>query len=117
MSRPPSTKPAKMPNQMATIKNLLKPDSARPFVAEGVWFLDKFLRTIGPRIFYRRGDDTESYYWIVTVAVPVSQVPDVVVDAVTVGEPCASRVASPGVVVENVSNVVSLEVQVELFVT
>jgi len=59
----------------------------------------------------------ESYYWIVTVAVPVSQVPDVVVDAVTVGEPGASRVASPGVVVENVSKVVSLEVQVELFVT
>ena len=52
--------------------------------------------------------------WIVTVAVPVSQAPDVVVDAVTVGEPVASRVASPGVVVENVSNVVSLEVQVEL---
>jgi len=102
---------------MATIKNLLKPDSARPFVAEGAWFLDKFLRTIGLRTFYRREDDAESYYWIVTVAVPVSQVPDVVVDAVTVGEPCASRVASPGVVVENVSNVVSLEVQVELFVT
>jgi len=75
------------------------------------------LRTVGPRTFYRREDDTESYYWIVTVAVPVSQAPDVVVDAVTVGEPVARRVASPGVVVENVSTVVSLEVQVELFVT
>ena len=57
-------------------------------------------------------------YCIVTLCDPVAQELPEEVDALTVTGPAAASVAKPGVpLVENVSFVVSLEVQVELVVT
>ena len=55
-------------------------------------------------------------YWIVTFSDPLEQVPEEVMDAVTVVVPVATSVANPGVE-ENVSTEVLPDVHVALFVT
>ena len=56
-------------------------------------------------------------YWIVTLVDPLAQeVPDER-EALTVVDPAATRVASPGLELENVRNAVLPEFQVALLVT
>ena len=57
-------------------------------------------------------------YWLIEMlSDPLEQVPEDAIDALTVVLPMFSRVATPGLAVENVSSELSPDVQVALFVT